>query len=73
MAVKRGRSTARRNNGNRNPLPGWAWLVLGIVLTLGVLLAAPRFLKSDGADGFFRPRPILGRTRLGPTASQDDR
>lgn len=58
MAVKRGKSQARRNsNSNSNGLPGWAWLVLGIVLTLGVILAAPRFLKSDGPDGFFRPRP----------------
>ena len=57
MAVKRGKSQARRNSGNSSGLPGWAWLVLGVVLTLGVILAAPRFLKSDGQDGFFRPRP----------------
>ena len=58
MAVKRGKSQARRNSGNNSSgLPGWAWLVLGVVLTLGVILAAPRFLKSDGQDGFFRPRP----------------
>lgn len=57
MAVKRGKSQARRNGGNRNGLPGWAWLVIGVVLTLGVILAAPRFLKSDGQDGFFRPHP----------------
>ena len=58
MAVKRGKSQARRNSGNNSSgLPGWAWLVLGVVLTLGVILAAPRFLKSEGQDGFFRPRP----------------
>jgi cell division protein FtsN len=31
-------------------------MVLGIVLTVGVILAAPKFLKGDGEDGFFRPR-----------------
>lgn len=57
MAVKRGKSQARRNNGSSNGLPGWAWLVLGIVLTLVVILVAPRWLKSDAGDGFIRPRP----------------
>jgi cell division protein FtsN len=32
-------------------------MILGIVLTIVVVLAAPRFLKGDGEDGFFRPRP----------------
>lgn len=57
MAVKRGRSQARRSGGNRGGLPGWAWMILGIVLTIVVVLAAPKLLKSDGEDGFFRPRP----------------
>lgn len=56
MAARRGKSQARRNQGNGG-LPGWAWLVLGIVLTVVVLLAAPRLLRSDHGDGFFRPRP----------------
>ena len=56
MAARRGKSQARRNQGNGG-LPGWAWLVLGIVLTVVVLLAAPRLLRSDQGDGFFRPRP----------------
>lgn len=55
MAVKRGKSQARRNNGNSSGLPGWAWLVLGLVLGIGVILAAPRFLKQKNGDGFFRP------------------
>ncbi len=55
MAARRGKSQARRNQSNG--LPGWAWLVLGILITLAVVLAAPRLLKSDGSgDGFFRPR-----------------
>ncbi len=57
MAVKRGKSQARRNGGSSGGLPGWAWLVLGVVITLGVVLFAPKLLKSDGADGFVRPRP----------------
>ena len=55
MAARRGKSQARRNQSNG--LPGWAWLVLGILITLAVVLALPRLLKSDGSsDGFFRPR-----------------
>jgi cell division protein FtsN len=56
MAARRGKSQARRNSGG-NRLPGWAWLVLGIVLTVLVVLAAPRLLRSDQGDGFFRPKP----------------
>ncbi len=57
MAAKRGKSQARRNGGNSGGLPGWAWLVLGIVLTLAVILMAPKFMKPGGGDGFFRPKP----------------
>jgi cell division protein FtsN len=55
VAARRGKSQARRNQGN-NGLPGWAWMVLGIVLTIAVILLMPKLLKSDG-DGFFRPQP----------------
>lgn len=56
MAARRGKSQARRNGSNG--LPGWAWLVIGVLVTLAVVLAAPRLLKSDGGtDGFFRPKP----------------
>ena len=55
MAARRGKSQARRNGSNG--LPGWAWLVIGVLVTLAVVLAAPRLLKSESADGFFRPRP----------------
>ncbi|HSD16398.1 MAG TPA: SPOR domain-containing protein [Thermomonas sp.] len=56
MAARRGRSQARRNGSNG--LPGWAWLVIGVLVTLAVVLAVPRLLKSEGgADGFFRPKP----------------
>ncbi|HEY0659745.1 MAG TPA: SPOR domain-containing protein [Lysobacter sp.] len=55
MAARRGKSQARRNQGN-DGLPGWAWMIIGIVLAIGVIFMAPKFLKSDG-DGFFRPQP----------------
>lgn len=55
MAARRGKSQARRNQGN-NGMPGWAWMVLGIVLTIVVILLMPKLLKPDG-DGFFRPQP----------------
>ncbi|MGY1426257.1 SPOR domain-containing protein [Lysobacter sp. A289] len=55
MAARRGKTQARRNQGN-NGLPGWAWMVLGIVLTIAAIALAPKLLKSDG-DGFFRPQP----------------
>ena len=57
MAARRGKSQARRNSGGDTGLPGWAWMVLGIVLTVVVVMAAPRLLKSSGGDGFFRPKP----------------
>lgn len=55
MAVKRGKSQARRNSGNRGGMPGWAWLVLGVLITLAAVLFLPRYLKSGDGDGFFRP------------------
>lgn len=57
MAARRGKSQARRNGGNSGGLPGWAWLILGVILALLAVLVAPRFFKSEGEDGFFRPRP----------------
>ena len=56
MAARRDKNQARRNQGNNSGLPGWAWGVMGLLLGIGLILAAPRLLKSDG-DGFFRPQP----------------
>lgn len=38
-------------------MPGWAWLVMGVLLTLVVVIGAPRLMKGKGADGFFKPTP----------------
>lgn len=57
MAAKRGKSQAKRNSGNNSGMPGWAWLVIGLALGVGVFLIAPKFLGKGGADGFFRPTP----------------
>jgi len=69
MAARRGKSQAKRNDGNG--LPGWAWMILGIVIALVAVLVVPRYLKSDGNDGFFRPQP---NTAAQPPASatEDD-
>lgn len=56
MAARRGKSQARRNNGNSGGLPGWAWMIIGVLITVVAVMVAPRLLKSDGQDGFYRPR-----------------
>lgn len=57
MAARRSKSQARRNGSGG--LPGWAWLVIGILVTLLAVLAAPRLLKPGSGDGFLRigPKP----------------
>ncbi len=58
MAAKRGKSQARRNTGgNSSGMPGWAWLVVGLALGVGIFLMAPKFIGGDGAESFFRPKP----------------
>lgn len=72
MAAKRGKTQARRNHGNGAGLPGWAWLILGIVLTIGVVLVAPKFLKGGGGDGFIRPRPNPDAQPATTASGEDD-
>jgi len=69
VATKRGKSQARRNNGSSGGLPGWAWLVMGVVLTIAVVMAAPKFMRSADGDGFFRPKPNPDAT---PARTSDD-
>ncbi|MBN8214193.1 MAG: SPOR domain-containing protein [Xanthomonadales bacterium] len=59
MAAKRGKSQARRNSGgNSSGMPGWAWLVIGLALGVGVFLLAPKFFGTG--EGFFRATPDTG-------------
>ncbi|HEX2594935.1 MAG TPA: SPOR domain-containing protein [Luteimonas sp.] len=72
MAARRGKSQARRNTGNSAGMPGWAWLVLGVVLTIAVVLAAPKFMKSGDGDGFFRPTPNPDAKPAATSTADDD-
>ena len=72
MAAKRGKSQARRNSGTSAGMPGWVWLVLGVVLTIAVVLAAPKFMKSGDGDGFFRPTPNPDATPAATSGADDD-
>ncbi|MGY3266615.1 SPOR domain-containing protein [Lysobacter sp. HA35] len=58
MAQKRGKTQARRSGGGGggSGMPGWAWLVIGVAITLLVVIAAPKLMHRD-KDGFFRPTP----------------
>ncbi len=58
MAAKRNKSQARRNTSNDSSMPGWAWLVIGLALGVGVFLIAPKFLGNG--EGFFRATPDTG-------------
>ena len=71
MAARRGKSQARRNSSNG--LPGWAWLVIGVLVTLLVVLAAPRLLNSGaGGDGFLRIGPKPNPDAQPATSTSDD-
>ena len=72
MAVKRGKSQARRSGGGSAALPGWAWMIIGVLLTIVAVLAAPKLLRSDGEDGFFRPRPNPDAQPAAATSGGDD-
>ena len=63
MAARRGKTQARRSGGG-NGLPGWAWLVMGVLATLLVVLLAPKLMHREGAGGFFS----LGGPRADPDA-----
>lgn len=69
MAARRGKSQARRNSSGR--LPGWAWLVIGVALTLAAVLLVPRLLKPGAGDGFLRVGPTPNPDAQ-PMAAQGD-
>ena len=53
MSGRRNRSQARRTGGNG--MPGWAWLVAGLLLGAGALWVGSSLLDGDGE--FLKPRP----------------
>ena len=55
MAARRGKSQARRNSSGG--LPGWAWLAIGVAITLAAVLLVPRLMQSSSSDGFLRVGP----------------
>ena len=67
MAARRGKSQAKRKTSGG--FPGWAWMMLGVALTLLAIFLVPRYLKSDNGDGFFRPTP---NPDAQPALVQDD-
>jgi cell division protein FtsN len=70
VAARRGKSQARRNQGNG--IPGWAWLIAGLLIGIVAIIAAPRFLKSDAADEFFRPKPNPDAQPAANASADDD-
>jgi cell division protein FtsN len=71
VAAKRGKSQARRNTGHSAGLPGWAWLLLGVVLTVAIVLLAPKFMTPGSGDGFFRPKPNPDATPAVASGDED--
>ncbi|MDR2871493.1 MAG: sporulation protein, partial [Xanthomonadaceae bacterium] len=65
MAVKNSKTQARRVPSNH--LPGWVWLIIGMVLGAFLFLALTGLLKKEG-DGFARfgptPNPNAQPTRM---------
>ncbi|HET8817974.1 MAG TPA: SPOR domain-containing protein [Xanthomonadaceae bacterium] len=66
MSGRRGRSQARRKGGNG--IPGWAWLVVGLVLGAVALWFGSSLLEGDG--DFLRPRPNPDATPPAATADE---
>ena len=66
MSGRRGRSQARRTGGNG--IPGWAWLVVGLVLGAAALWFGSSLLEGD--RDFLRPQPNPDATP--PAATADD-
>ncbi len=69
MAARRGKSQARRNSSGG--LPGWAWLAIGVALTLAAVLLVPRLMQSSSSDGFLRVGPTPNPDAQ-PAAAQGD-
>ena len=70
MAARRGKSQAKRSGSSG--LPGWAWLVMGIVVTLLAVLLVPRLLKHDGSNDFLRIGPKPNPDALPAAVNEDN-
>ena len=70
MAARRGKSQARRNQGNRNP--AWIWLAAGLVLGAVLVFGLPRLVPKGDGDGFFRPKPNPDAQPVANASAEDD-
>lgn len=70
MAARRGKSQAKRSGSNG--LPGWAWLVIGILVTLLAVILVPRLLKHDGSNDFLRIGPKPNPDALPAAVNEDN-
>ena len=70
MAARRGKSQAKRNQGNGNP--AWIWLVAGLVLGVVLVFGLPKLLPKGDGDGFFRPKPNPDAQPVATASAEDD-
>ena len=70
MAARRGKSQAKRNGSSG--LPSWAWLVIGILVTLLAVILVPRLLKHDGSNDFLRIGPKPNPDALPAAVNEDN-
>lgn len=70
MAARRGKSQARRNQGNRNP--AWIWLAAGLVLGAVLVFGLPKLMPKGDGDGFFRPKPNPDAQPVATASAEDD-
>ena len=70
MAARRGKSQARRNQGNGNP--AWIWLGAGLLLGVVLIVGVPKLLPKGDGDGFFRPKPNPDAQPVATSSAEDD-
>lgn len=70
MAARRGKSQARRNQGNTNP--AWIWLLIGLVIGVVLIVAVPKLMPKGEGDGFFRPKPNPDAEPVATTSAEED-
>jgi len=70
MAARRGKSQARRNQGNNNP--AWIWLGAGLLLGVALIVGVPKLMPKGDGDGFFRPKPNPDAQPVATSSAEDD-